>query len=40
MTAFNIIILITIILVARLGIRLYIKWRQIKNDEKDQEGPP
>ncbi len=42
MTGFNIIMVLAIILFARLGVRLYSKWKELKNDstegdEKDSE---
>ena len=37
MTGFNIITVIAIILFARLGVRLFIKWKEIKNSSPDQD---
>ena len=37
MTGFNIITVIAIILFARLGVRLFFKWREIKNSPPDQD---
>jgi hypothetical protein len=33
MTGFNIVMVIAIILFARLGVRLYAKWKDIENDD-------
>jgi len=33
MTGFDIVMVIAIILFARLGVRLYSKWKEIKNRE-------
>ncbi len=37
MTGFNIVMVIAIILFARLGVRLFSKWRELKNDTSDKE---
>ena len=37
MTGFNIIMVIAIILFARLGVRLYFKWDELKNSDPDQD---
>ena len=37
MTGFNIVMVITIILFARLGVRLLSKWKDVKDSEVDQE---
>jgi hypothetical protein len=37
MTGFNIIMVIAIILFARLGVRLFVKWKDIKKNKSDQE---
>ncbi len=37
MTGFNIVMVIAIILFARLGVRLFSKWRELKNDASDKE---
>ena len=37
MTGLNIVMVIAIILFARLGVRLFSKWRELKNDATDQE---
>ena len=37
MTGFNIVMVIAIILFARLGIRLFSKWRELKDDTSDKE---
>jgi hypothetical protein len=40
MTGFNIIMVIAIILFARLGVRLFFKWKELKNDSVSQENKP
>jgi len=37
MTGFNIVMVIAIILVARLGVRLFFKWEELKNSDPDQD---
>lgn len=37
MSTVNIITLIAIILFARLGVRLYLKYRKLKKEEKSKE---
>lgn len=37
MTGFNIIMVIAVILFARLGVRLFFKWKEIKNSTPDQD---
>jgi len=37
MTGFNIVMLIAIILFARLGMRLYSKWHELKSDDSEKE---
>ncbi len=37
MSTINIITLIAIILFARLGVRLFFKYRELKKEEKDKE---
>lgn len=37
MTGFNIVIVIAVILFARLGVRLFIKWQNLKNNTSDKE---
>jgi hypothetical protein len=37
MTGFNIVMVITIILCARLGVRLFSKWKDVNDSEADQE---
>jgi|GEM_PF-3210603 len=37
MSTFNIITLIAIILFARLGVRLFFKYRALKKEEKEKE---
>lgn len=37
MTGFNIIMVIAIILFARLGVRLFIKWNELKKTKPDTE---
>jgi hypothetical protein len=37
MSGFNIIMVIAIILFARLGVRLFSKWRELKNDDSEKE---
>ena len=37
MSGFNIIMVIAIILFARLGIRLFSKWNELKNSPPDQD---
>lgn len=37
MTGFNIIMVIAIILFARLGVRLFIKWNELKKTKPDKE---
>lgn len=39
MTGFNIVTVIAVILVARMGVRLYSKWNELKkNTSADEEG--
>jgi len=41
MTGFNIIMVIAIILFARLGVRLFIKWRELnKNTSATEDSKP
>jgi len=37
MTGFNIIMVVAIILTARLGVRLFLKWHELNNTDHDQE---
>ena len=37
MTGFDIIMVIAIILFARLGVRLYSKWREMKDEEQNKD---
>ena len=37
MTGFNIVMVIAIILFARLGVRIFFKWRELENDASDNE---
>ncbi|MCZ4409134.1 hypothetical protein O3Q51_09955 [Cryomorphaceae bacterium 1068] len=37
MTGFNIILVFAIILFARLGVRLFVKWKQLKNESSHDE---
>ena len=37
MTGFNIIMVLAIILFARLGVRLFVKWKQLKNESSHEE---
>jgi hypothetical protein len=38
MTGFNIVMVIAVILFARLGVRLFSKWQELKNNISDKEG--
>jgi hypothetical protein len=37
MTGYNIVLVLAIILFARLGVRLFVRWKQLKNDSSDEE---
>lgn len=37
MTGFNIVMVIAVILFARLGVRLFTKWQELKNNDSDKE---
>jgi hypothetical protein len=36
MTGFNIVMVIAVILFARLGVRLFTKWQELKNGTSDK----
>ena len=37
MTGFNIVMVIAIILFARLGMRLFLKWKELENSDPGQQ---